>query len=107
MEQPEEVNIPLAWVGLDETPILFANQFLIQHQPNEFVLTIGQLVPPPILGSSPEERIEQAKQVDFATIRVLARIGMSPTRLRELIAILQGNLEQHDKQMQEIDPTQP
>lgn len=28
--KPESLDVPLAWVGFDETPIIFANQFLIQ-----------------------------------------------------------------------------
>jgi hypothetical protein len=40
-EEPEGVQLPSVWVGADETPIAFANQFVCQFQPNEFVLTIG------------------------------------------------------------------
>ena len=29
-DKPESLDVPLAWVGFDETPIIFANQFLIQ-----------------------------------------------------------------------------
>jgi len=39
-EEPEGVQLPSVWVGADETPIAFANQFVCQFQPNEFVLTI-------------------------------------------------------------------
>ncbi|MGI8439252.1 MAG: hypothetical protein ACR2NV_03465 [Thermoleophilaceae bacterium] len=29
-DKPESLDVSLAWVGFDETPITFANQFLIQ-----------------------------------------------------------------------------
>lgn len=105
MEQPESIDVPIAWVGLDEAPVVVANQFLIQHQPNEFTLTVGQMTPPPLLGT-PEEKAEQARQIDYVPIRVLVRLGLSPTRLRELIAVLQGNLDLHDKTMEGFDPRQ-
>ena len=34
-----EFSVPLRWIDFDETPIVFTNHFLAQHQPNEFVLT--------------------------------------------------------------------
>lgn len=105
MEQPESIDIPVAWVGMDEAPILVANQFMLQSQPYEFLLTVGQMSPPALLGS-PDEKAEQARQIDYVPIRVLARLGLSPTRVRELIAILQDQLERHDKNMEQIDPTQ-
>ena len=46
LEQPQlgaEFSVPLRWIDFDETPIVFTNHFLAQHQPNEFVLTLGGL----------------------------------------------------------------
>jgi hypothetical protein len=104
MEQPEGINIPVAWIGLDERPIELANQFLIQHEPNEFILTIGQLSPPPLIGSQ-EQQAEQVEALDFVPIRALCRVSMAPNRLRDLIAILQETWKRHDRHMEEIDPT--
>ncbi len=107
MQQDEnniDIDISIAWVGVEDTPIVFANQFVIQHEPEEFILTVGQLAPPMLLGTN-EQKAEQAKQLDYVPIKALARIGMSRKRMQELVAVLQGNLEQHDKRMDEMDPT--
>jgi hypothetical protein len=105
-EEPEGVQLPSVWVGADETPIAFANQFVCQFQPNEFVLTIGQASAPILLGT-PDQIREQVEELSFIPVRTLARIGLTRTRVQELIAALQANLDNHDQAMRGMDPTQP
>lgn len=102
--EPPNIQLPLSWVGLDEVPIMFANQFVIQFQPDEFVLTLGQVVAPALLGS-PEQIAEQASEITFIPVRTIARVGFNRHRLHELISALQANMENHDKAVQAIDPT--
>jgi hypothetical protein len=87
---------PLQWLDFDGTPILFANHFLVQHQPNEFVLTFGQVTGPPVVGT-PEEIREQTLQIGSVPIRTLARTGLTRDRMVELIGILQETLREHDR----------
>ncbi|SRR5712692_1221497 len=93
------IQIPLVWVGSEEVPILFANAFIAQFvQPDqvEFVLTVGQLVPPALLGS--QEQIEaQAKAVSFVPVKTVARIGFTRQRVAELAQVLQTVLDNHDQ----------
>ncbi|MGH8933021.1 MAG: hypothetical protein ACRDZO_20950 [Egibacteraceae bacterium] len=93
----DEVQVPIVWVDVDQTPIQFANQFVSQFQSNEFIVTIGQLAPPMILGP-PEERAEQFQNLAFVTVRPLARFGLPASRLRELIQVLSENLEGYERQ---------
>ena len=92
----EEIRIPTVFIGAEDAPIQFANQFVIQHQQEEFVLTIAQVVPPILLGT-PEEKIEQAKQTAYVPIKVIGRYGMTRPRVEELIKALQDNLDNFDK----------
>jgi hypothetical protein len=69
------------WSEIDETPILFANEFLIQHQPDEFFVTIGQasgLAPTPVY--------------------TIARVALTRHRLTELISLLEHRLAEHDRE---------
>lgn len=91
----DSVQVPLSWVGIDDLTILFANQFVIQFDEDGFLLTVGQVAPPPLLGTV-EERKEQATQLAFVPVRPLARFSMSEERLRALIAILQENLSNYE-----------
>lgn len=97
MANDEPIAVPLTYVGFDETPITFANAFLVQHDADEFLLTVAQLAPPPITAATEEEARVQLGAIPFVPVRVLARFGMTRRRLVELIAALQQNLENHDR----------
>ena len=89
-------DLPLIWVEFDDVPILFANHFLVQHQPGEFVLTLGQVSGPPLVGTADEVRA-QLVEIDHVPITTLARVGLTRQRLTELIALLQAELVEHDR----------
>lgn len=90
------IQLPIVYVGLEDVPILFGNHFIIQHEQNEFIFTVGQLTPPILLGT-PEERLEQAKKLSYVPVRVVARLGFTRQRLEELIGALQENLRAYDE----------
>ena len=102
MAEDEEFQVSLVWEDADERAIVFANQFLIQHQPDEFILSVGHVAPPPFLGTE-EERREQLARLNYIPIRVLGRFGMTRRRLVELISVLQANLERHDEMMKRME----
>jgi hypothetical protein len=95
MADEEGVEIPIVYVGVEDEPILLANQFVIQHQQNEFILTIGQIAPPILLGTE-QERMEQAKQVAYVPVNVVGRFTFTRERLVELLQVLQTNLDRYD-----------
>ena len=100
MNQKEDaMTLPVIYIGAEDEPILFANQFVIQHEKNEFILTVGQLQPPILLGS-PEDRKEQVKKLTYVPIMVVARFGLTRQRLAELIEVLQSNLRRYDKKQE-------
>jgi hypothetical protein len=90
-----EFSVPLQWIDFEETPILFANHFLAQHQSNEFVLTFGQVTGPPVVGTP--DQIHDATGLRHVPIHTLARAGVTRDRLVELIEILQVTLREHDR----------
>jgi hypothetical protein len=89
---PETSGRPLAWVEFDDVPILFGNHFLVQHEPDEFVLTVGQVTAPPLVGPSTAPGGQNE-----VPIHTLARIGLTRNRVAELIALLQSSVEEHDR----------
>lgn len=92
-----ERKVPIVWVGLEETPIQFANQFLIQREQDEYIFAIGALSPPKIMGTV-EERSEQLQAVQFVQCRTLVRFGITEQRAREFAQLLTEFLEQYDRQ---------
>ncbi|MGH2917354.1 MAG: hypothetical protein ACRDLS_01965 [Solirubrobacteraceae bacterium] len=104
-DDPHPFNVPFSWVGYDELPIVYANQFLIQYQPGEsaFVIGVGQSTLPPLIGE-PEEIAEQVAQIEFVPIRPLGRIALTEEKMRELMAVLSASLAKADTVKQMIDP---
>jgi hypothetical protein len=93
-QQP--IELPLSWVDVDEHAVLLANQFLVQTvAPNEFVVTVGQLVGPALIGS-PEEQQEQAAEISFVPVKPVVRLNMTRNRVVELIQVLSLQVERHD-----------
>lgn len=91
MEEPEKleaIDIETDLVGLHDVPLMAANLFIAQVHQDEVILTIGQAAPPVVMGTSEEVR-EQLKQIDKVPARVVARLSLTPLRLRQLIGILQ------------------
>lgn len=93
-QDPEDAGIalPVAWVGIDDTPILHANEFASQFDNSMFFVSIGAIAPPLLLGTT-EERLEKARELPFIPVRTIARIALTPERVEQLISILQENLE--------------
>lgn len=96
--EPESIQVPVVWAGVEETPILMANQFISQFDQDleTFILTIGQITPPPLIGT-PEEVREQAQQISFVTVKTVARISLSRPRMAELQAALGANSDNLEK----------
>lgn len=102
MDENEGRHVPLVWENLDSVPVLLANQFIIQHFQDEFILTIGQTVPPPLLGDE-QERAAQLRELEGVPVKPLARIAFTRARLTELIQALAGNREIYDQIQQARD----
>ena len=94
-EEQQGVRLPLTYLGIEETPILFVNNFVIQHDRNEFVIMAGQVQKPLLLGTL-EERREQAEKITYVPVNIVARLGFTRERMVALIEMLQASLEQHD-----------
>ena len=45
------IQVPVVWVGVDELPVYHINQFVGTVSKDEAFLTLGNLVPPGIMGA--------------------------------------------------------
>lgn len=94
---PQGITVPVVWVDADDLPVQLVNQFVGVVQPNEVFLTLGTLVPPAIMGQTEEERKAMAESVEFVRVKPVARIALTPARLRELIGVLEQTLANYEK----------
>ncbi|MGD0247844.1 MAG: hypothetical protein ABSB75_02215 [Candidatus Limnocylindrales bacterium] len=95
-EHIEPVQMPLAYVGVDDAPIEFANQFAVQLGKDALILLVGQVAPPFVLGTADEQR-DQLRNTPFVPVRILARYGITLAVSRELRDLLTRQIELYDK----------
>jgi hypothetical protein len=96
-DDPTGIAVPIIWLGVEDVPILYANAFVGQFDPqtaDSVILTVGQMTPPAIMGATPEEREEQVRQIAYVSIKPIVRLGLTVARARELVATLQASLDQ-------------
>lgn len=101
-ELREDLELRASWVGLEETDALAANHFVSQFYNDTFYVAFGRLTPPVLLGD-PEQKIEQAKKLDFVPIHPVARVALDPEAMEELIGVLQSNLDRYRRKKEEGD----
>jgi len=96
LEHEEVVQLRLLWKGIEDAPLLYVNQFVLQHEQDELILTVGQLQPPILLGQ-PAEVIEQAKSLTYVPVNVVTRLAFTRQRLGELSRVINEQLEKFDR----------
>jgi hypothetical protein len=94
---PEGIELPLRWVGIEETPLLVANQFLGQVTPTDAILNVGEAIPPTILPSDLEQQGAQLEKYEYVTVKTIARLGLNRLTLEQLIGVLQQTLLNYDQ----------
>lgn len=73
---------------------------MLQIHEGTFFLTIGQMVPPALVGT-PEERADQLEQVAYVPVRPVVRLALTPIDTRRLASALNANLDQLEQMQQE------
>ena len=93
-------DVPVTWENVEDVPVFFANQYVCQFNQDEFILTLGQMTPPMLLGDL-EERAEQLQRLGSVPVKPLARIAFTYSRLVELINVLEANRWQYEQAQQQ------
>jgi hypothetical protein len=95
-DTPQGRSVPLLWVDLETTPVLFANQLLVQHHGSEFIISVGQVTPPALIGTD-EERRQALAALEFVPVRTVARVGLTAQRMTEFVRVMQENLSTYEQ----------
>jgi len=93
VEESQGIALPIAYVGLEELTIAHANHFVLQiSPPDQFILVIGQVAPPLILGDEDESR-QQLEQIAYIPAKPLARVALTQARVEELRDLCERQLK--------------
>jgi hypothetical protein len=73
--------VRIRYPDADATPLLYTNNFYINHSEHEFIITLAEVPPPPVLHMTEKE----ISALEHVNARIVARIAMSPSRFREFV----------------------
>lgn len=85
----EAIRVKVRLVNPDEVPIQHANYIFVVHTQDEFFVTFAQAHPPYLLSISEQDRKEL--EATGLPARVVARLMVSPTKMKEFIDVLNEN----------------
>lgn len=95
-ETPEEgVYLRVEWRFPEGMATRWTNNFVVQTQGDDFVLSFFEIRPPLVLGSLEEQR-EQLAALSTVQAEGVARVVMSAQKMQELIQLLQGQFERYE-----------
>ena len=97
--------VPVDFTSGSEIPAVHANQVIIQHTEHEFIITLYEVLPPTV-NSDPALQARQLAKIKSVPARAVAKIVMSPGRVRELSAALADNIEKYDERMKSLAESQ-
>lgn len=103
MKSPErliEQSLPVRYVGADDVIVTHATHFVLQFDGSDFLLTMGQVEPPIVIGEEDEIKA-QLGQIEYAPAKVLARVVLSVQRVRDLRDLMNRQLERIDKNLED------
>lgn len=93
-EQKQEEIEKGKWVrihieGAEEIPMSYVNHIFVTHTTDEFFMTFSQIHPPYLL----EPTKEEVEQLTPIPAKVVARIALTPSKMKELINTLSENYQ--------------
>jgi hypothetical protein len=97
MSQSRRIEI----IGQEQSAI-FANEFHIMHTPNDFVLSVVEVIPQ--MQFSTKSRVtEKGTKQNLAKVsstgivhNIVGRFGMSPAAFKKMVTVMNKNLQQYE-----------
>lgn len=80
----------------------FVTNIVVQHQPDFFILSFFEVFPPPILGKTLEERQAALEALDRVDAVCVARLVVSPQKMKEFAKAINDNIATHEAMLKLI-----
>ena len=94
--QDEGVTLKVTFEGGEDVPIVYASNVFVRHAEDVFLITFAQAHGPYIVNPT----VEQLKQIRTIPARIVSRIAVPPSKMKEILDVLNGNYTQFTKTQQ-------
>lgn len=81
----------------DDLDSHFVSNIVVQHQHDHFIVSFFEVWPPLILGETAEERREALDAIQEVEAKCVARLVVTPARMREFIDTLSENWDRYQR----------
>lgn len=88
----EEIALPIEWYVPEDLKSQYATNMVIQHTDQEFLISFFEIKNPIIVGSD-EEVMSKYQEIGKIKANCIARIIVTPDRMKEFIDILRANYD--------------
>jgi hypothetical protein len=98
MAEPKKIQKKLALKRYfpEDLQSYISSHFVIQHDPERFVLTFYEVFPPIILADTEDEAMQAMEEIDGIEAKCVARIVMTPSKMHEFYQAVRTNIEKHE-----------
>lgn len=94
IEGTVEGGVPIEWYDGGGIITRYVTNMVVQGSRDEFILGFYEIKRPIILGT-PEEQLEQLKTLSAVRANCVARIVVTPRKLKEFLELLNDNYQQY------------
>ena len=102
---PQSLEIAKATDGLDDLLVLAANQFFVSALPSRdgsgFVISVGHVSPPILIGNTSEERLAHAKTIESILVKPIIRFSLTHELAQQLLRLLDAQITSAEERMAE------
>lgn len=98
--KPIEKRLKIVRTVPDDLQSYIVDSLVAQHQPDRFVLSFFEIWLPALVSESDEDRQQQFDALEDVEAKCVARLVVTPDKMREFVEILTTNLENYDKLME-------
>lgn len=102
MSEKSHKEVRIEFVPSD-MPGVYATSIVVQHTPTEFVISFWELKAPPILGTTEEEKEATFEGVDHVPAHCVARVIVSPGRMKGFADATQRNWDSYQDKFSETE----
>ncbi len=92
------VGLPIRHRVQEGQPLIFANNMVIQHTADEFIMSFFQ-VSPPIVPGAPDELRRIAEELGSIDAFCVARIVITPAHMKRVVDAIGSNWERYKDSM--------
>ncbi len=78
------------------------DSIVVQHQHDRFVLSFFEVWLLPVLAESDEELQKQFDSLESVEAKCVARLVVTPQRMKEFVDVMRKNLENYEKMMHQL-----